>query len=638
MDIIVGTAGHIDHGKTALVRALTGTDTDRLPEEKQRGITIDLGFAELELGDARFGFVDVPGHERFVKNMLAGASGVDLVLLVVAADEGIMPQTREHFDICRLLEIRGGLIAVTKTDTVDDEMLELVTAEVREFVSGTFLENAPIVGVSSRTGAGLDELRTALASAAAKLTTREDDCIARLWIDRSFAMKGFGTVVTGTLATGKISESDELDLLPIGRKVRVRGLQSHSRKVNTGHAGRRTAVNLAGIEHHEISRGMLLAEARVLDPSQMIDCHVEMLSDSALPLRNRQRVRVHIGTAEVLARVAVIGNVTIHPGENGFAQLRLESPVASIFGERFILRSYSPQETIGGGSVLNPAAARFRQREAPDLKSYLSSLHASLNDRSGALSAMVSRAGRHGATISELRAATGWTQDTLKNAADELFSQKEIFLFGSVYISAAAFERLASDVVSTLEKLHEKDRLSTSVSIEKLRSSAMRSIRPEIEEAVLKKLNETGQLSVDGDGISLAGRAAALTEKEQEAFETLRKTLADAGLDVPKIDETLQAVAASSGVDPQTARKLFQQLVDSGQVVKISPEFAFSAAVVTSLIEKLRKHAATIPGRSIDVPTFKAVAGVSRKYAIPLLEYFDQQRVTVRQGDKRIVL
>jgi selenocysteine-specific elongation factor len=638
MDIIVGTAGHIDHGKTALVWALTGTDTDRLPEEKQRGITIELGFAELELGDARFGFVDVPGHERFVKNMLAGASGIDLVLLVVAADEGIMPQTREHFDICRLLEIGSGLVAITKSDMVDDEMLELVRDEVREFVAGTFLENAPVVGVSSRTGSGLDDLRSALASVAARIAAREDDRIARLWIDRSFAMKGFGTVVTGTLASGSISEADEMDLLPVGRRVRVRGLQSHGRKVATGHAGRRTAVNLAGVDHHDAGRGMLLAEAGVLSPSQVIDCHVEILPDAALPLRTRQRVRVHIGTAEVLARVAVIGRSTIDPGESGLAQFRLESPVAVILGERLILRSYSPQETIGGGAVLNPAGQRFRQRDAEALKSYLGDLHAHRHDRRALLHTMIEHTGQLGSTSAEIRALTGWTDQTLRAAAEKLIGDDKIRQFNSVYVSKGAFDRLSSDVLAAVERLHEQDRLSTSVSIERLRSSILKSLRPEIEDAVLSGLSKAGRLTVEGDAIRLAGRNMSLSAQEEKAVDALRDAIGKAGLEVPKIDDLLTSAAANAGVNSQTIRKLFQQLLDSGEVVRINADFAFSKPVISDLIENLRGHAGSSPDRSIDVPTFKNVAGVSRKYAIPLLEYFDQQRVTIRQGDKRIIL
>jgi selenocysteine-specific elongation factor len=638
MDIIVGTAGHIDHGKTALVRALTGTDTDRLPEEKQRGITIDLGFAELELGDTRFGFVDVPGHERFVKNMLAGASGIDLVMLIVAADEGVMPQTREHFDICRLLHVKSGFVALTKSDLVDDEMVEMARDEVARFVAGTFLDRAPIVPVSSRTGKGLDDVRNALASVAAQAARREDTHIARLSIDRSFAMKGFGTVVTGTLASGKITDGSELNLLPQGKRLRVRGLQSHGRKVAIAYAGRRTAVNLAGIDHTEVSRGMLLTETGVLKPSQIIDAKVEMLPDAVRGLRTRQRVRIHIGTAEVLARAAIMGGTEILPGESGFAQLRLESPVASVLGERFILRSYSPQETIGGGSVLQPVSERFRRRDAQHLPSFLTALSAAIGDIAQTLIILVERAGSRGISTSEIRTVTGWNAETLAKAVNEVVDSQRILAIGDVFISQDAFRDLKELVLRSLGTLHDADRVALNVPIEKLRALAFRSVRPEIERSVLVKLAQSGNITLASDNVGLAGRASQLSPGEESALASMRDTFANAGLEVPKIDELLKSAADLSKISLGTARKLLQQLLDSREVVRISPEFAVSNVALSALVEKLRTQAEALPDRLIDVPRFKDIAGVSRKYAIPLLEYFDQQRFTVRRGDKRLVM
>ncbi|HJQ34998.1 MAG TPA: selenocysteine-specific translation elongation factor, partial [Pyrinomonadaceae bacterium] len=348
--VIVGTAGHIDHGKTTLVRALTGVDADRLPEEKRRGITIDLGFADLDLGDVRVGFVDVPGHERFVKNMLAGAHGIDLVALVIAADEGVMPQTREHFDICRLLGVASGLVVLTKADAVDEELLELVRAEAAELVAGSFLEAAPAVAVSARTGQGIEELKAALREAALNVPERSHETVTRLPVDRSFTMRGFGAVATGTLVAGELREGEELELLPVGARVRVRGLQVHGAAVRAAEAGQRTAVNLGGVETAEVERGMVLAPAGRLRPTQVLDAFVNVLADAPRPLRTRQRVRVHHGTAEVLARVAALEESgEIAPGASGLVQLRLESPVVALPGDRFIVRSYSPQQTVAGG-------------------------------------------------------------------------------------------------------------------------------------------------------------------------------------------------------------------------------------------------------------------------------------------------
>lgn len=638
MDIIVGTAGHIDHGKTALVRVLTGTDTDRLPEEKQRGITIDLGFAELELGDARFGFVDVPGHERFIKNMLAGASGIDLVLLVVAADEGIMPQTREHFDICRLLHIEHGLVAITKKDLVDDEMLELVKAEISDFVAGTFLDGAPIVDVSSRTGEGIDELRNALAAAASSVKPRTNLHIARLPIDRSFAMKGFGSVVTGTLASGMIAEGDELELLPTGRRVRVRGVQSHGRKVAEANSGRRTAVNLAGIDHHEVSRGMLLTEPGVLHPARSFDAEVEVLSDSALPLRTRQRVRVHIGTAEVLARIVVVNAPLIHPGEKGFVQLRLESPAAAILGERFIIRSYSPQETIAGGSILGPSEARSRRRNAQDLSGFLALLSAASNDTDEILKLLVERSADRGQSRSDLVSITGWTSETLDDAIGRLKDRGALIDRDGVNISHFNFETLGKRVLEVVERMHIQDRLAESVSIEQIRSDVFKSVRPEIEKAVLMSLASDSRLSIEGDTVKLAGRNAQLSDSEIAALTHLRKTFEAAGLEVRKADEIIADASTISGVEKEIIRRLFQQLLTSNELIRINGDIVISCGAADGLIKKVREFARTTPDRLIDVPKFKEIAGVSRKYAIPLLEYFDQRKITARRGDKRLII
>ena len=638
MDIIVGTAGHIDHGKTALVRALTGTDTDRLPEEKQRGITIDLGFAELENGDVRFGFVDVPGHERFVKNMLAGASGIDLVLLVVAADEGIMPQTREHFDICRLLRIRHGLVVITKRDLVDDDMLALGEAEIAEFVHGTFLEHAPIVSVSSRTGDGVEDLRTALGEVASSIRPRPDLHIARLPIDRSFAMKGFGSVVTGTLASGKIAEGDEVELLPLGKRLRVRGVQSHGRKVIEANSGRRTAVNLAAIDHHELSRGMLISKPGVLRPVQAYDAEIEVLSDSPGPLKTRQRVRIHIGTAEVLARIVVISGQLIHPGEMGYVQLRLESPVVAVLGERFIIRSYSPQETIAGGSILGPSEARFRRRNAQDLSDYLSLLSAAINDPSRVLKLLVERSSVHSQSQAEIISITGWTNSTLNCALEKLKAEDAVADCESVYISRTNFSALETRALELVEHLHEADHLAKTVPLEKIRSEVFKTVRPEVEKAVMNSLSSKGRLTIEGDAVRVAGRDARLSDSESAALACLQTAFESAGLEAPKPDEVIESAASVNRVAKDVVKKLFQQLISSGELVRVNPEMVVSAGVVDQLIRTVRDYAQTTQDRSIDVSKFKEIAGVSRKYAIPLLEYLDQRKITARRGDKRLII
>ena len=639
MDIIVGTAGHIDHGKTQLVKALTGTDADRLPEEKSRGITIDLGFAELAVDEMHFGFVDVPGHERFVKNMLAGASGIDLVLFVVAADEGIMPQTREHFDICRLLEIGSGVIAITKSDLADYELIDLVKLDIGELVRGSFLENAPVVVVSAKTGDGLNELKTELVTTAKRIKPRSDDVIARLAIDRSFAVKGFGTVVTGTLASGTISEGDELDLLPTNKTVRVRGVQSHGAKVEQSAAGRRTALNLAGVDYSQVTRGMLLAEKGVLHSSYMFGASVEVLPDAPRPLKTRQRVRLHIGTAEVLARVAVIGeSAEIKPGESGFAQLRLESSVAAILGERFILRSYSPQVTIAGGSILRPTEEKIKRRESAKNAAFLSSLAGSIGNHAEIVKVLVDNSGNIGMTPLEIRAITGWRHEVLYTAIQVLGQQDAIVQCESALISKTNLDGLNSQVLATVEQFHKTDPLSKGPPLDILRDTAFKFVRPDVERAVLKLLSNTQRISIENDVVRLSGHTTRLSTPEENVLEHLRRAYTNAGLEVPKLDEALAEASKNAGVNVVSTRKLFQRLVDAGEVVQVTAEFYFSSAAIDSLIEKLRNHANKSADRMIDVPQFKEIAGVSRKFAIPLLEYFDQRKITARRGDKRFII
>jgi selenocysteine-specific elongation factor len=637
MDIIVGTAGHIDHGKTQLVKALTGTDADRLPEEKERGITIDLGFAELAVGDTHFGFVDVPGHERFVKNMLAGASGIDLVALVIAADEGIMPQTREHFDICRLLKIGNGVVAITKSDLVDEEMLGLVRSEVEEFVDGTFLENAPIVAVSAKTGNGIEELKQVLVTAASALSVRKNDVVARLPIDRSFTIKGFGAVVTGTLASGSIAEGDELDLLPTGKTVRVRGVQSHDKKVERSVAGRRTALNLAGIDHSQVSRGMMLAEHGVLHPSQMFDAAVEVLADAARLLRTRQRVRLHIGTAEVLARIVVIGEEPeIKPGENGFVQLRLESPIVAVLGERFILRSYSPQITIAGGAILRPTDEKVRKRNFKHHGEFLSRLLSAIENPGRTLSLLIENSGDKGISKADVRAVTGWQSEVLKDAIDRVRNADAVIESDDILITANSIAKLKDIAVGEIKSFCDREPLARGLALEALREKAFKHTRSEIERAVLSGLVRDGQVIVDKEVVRLAGMSTEMSEAETSAFEHLRSTYQR--LEVPKLEEALSETAQRAALPTQQVRKLLQKLLDSGEVVRVSSEFYFSQTVIDDVISKLKAFAARSADRTIDVPAFKELAGVSRKYAIPLLEYFDQQKITARRGDKRLII
>lgn len=639
MDIIAGTAGHIDHGKTALVKALTGADTDRLPEEKQRGITIDLGFAELDLGEVRVGFVDVPGHERFVKNMLAGVGGIDLVMLVVAADEGVMPQTREHFEICRLLGTAAGMTVITKCDLVDDELLELVRLEVAELAAGSFLAGAPVVAVSSKTGRGIEEVKNTLIGISRLLPARTDERVTRLPIDRSFTVKGFGAVVTGTLLADEISEGDEMEILPAGKPVRVRGVQTHRKTVKTAHAGQRAAVNLGGIDHTEIERGMVLCEKGVLRPTQAFDAEIEVLEEARNALRSRQRVRVHIGTVEALARVRVLDESgEIAGGQRGLAQLRLETPVVALPGDTFIIRSYSPQATIAGGRILDAAAKRHRGRETAAARAFLGELIKWREKAPEFIHTFLDREGENGATITDLQALTGWTRELLQTALGAARVYELVIFADDHFISKTRFDGLSSKALAEIEAHHKREPLAKGILRETLREKVFRYLPADIFRAVLDRLELTEKIAPEKDHIRLAAHNLEVSGDEKLVLERLQKLYAEAGLEAPKLAEALDLGLAGTDLKPEHGRKIFQLLLNSGELVKISEEFYFSSQEIAALVEKLKAFAAETSDRLIDVPKFKEIAGISRKYAIPLLEYFDRERVTSRAGDKRLIL
>ena len=635
--LIVGTAGHIDHGKSALVRALTGTDPDRLPEEKRRGITIDLGFADLELDDLRLGFVDVPGHERFIRNMLAGAHGIDLLALVIAADEGVMPQTREHFDICRLLGVRNGLVVITKKDLVDDEMLALVEDEARGLVAGSFLENAPIVAVSARTGAGLDDLKSRLSELGKNVPPRSLDFTMRLPIDRAFSMKGFGSVVTGTLISGKITEGDELELLPSKVNVRVRGLQVHNKTVDEAHAGQRTAVNLAGIDTAQIQRGMVLAASARLRPAQMIDVWIDVLPGASRGVRSRSRVRFHIGAAEVLARVRVLESSSeIAPGKGGRAQLRFEAPVVAVHGDRFILRSYSPAETIAGGVIIDPFAPKHRAREMGATLQLLELLMR--DERTEKFTGFVKASGNHGLKLADLAAATGWTDEVLTKVAAEVLDEGSVIEAGGIYLARESLDRLSEAVVVELERHHKREPLARGMLRETLREKVFAHSLPELFAGVIVRLEVAGKVVSEKDIVRLSEHSVGLSEQDAELSKRIEKLYLLAGVESPSIDEAMTRAEVPPARRTQ-ARKILQLLIDDKKLVRIHGEMFMHTQVLQNLKTKLRNYASQHePERLIDVAAFKDLAGVSRKYAIPLLEYFDREHVTRRAGDKRLIL
>ena len=642
MDIIVGTAGHIDHGKTALVKALTGVNADRLPEEKIRGITIDLGFAELDLGNVRIGFVDVPGHEKFVKNMLAGASGIDLVALVVAADEGVMPQTREHFEICRLLETQNGIIVLTKKDLVDEEFLELVRFDVAELVENSFLEDSPVVAVSAKTGEGIDDLKKVLQETAARIPARRKEIISHLPIDRTFSVKGFGAVVTGTLATGEINVGNEMELLPVKQKVRVRGIQTHGKDVKKAHAGQRTAVNLGGVNHDEITRGMVLAESGILRPTQILDTEVEVLKSANKSLRSRQRVRVHLGTIEALARIDVLNEMReIKQGEKDLVQIRLEVPVTAIPTERFILRQYSPQITIAGGKIINVNTKKHRRKELPEVRKFLNACQSAetQNDKSGLIRLFLEQAGERGSDFANLQAGTGWQKEVLTKALTENIDKKGVIKTENSYIARTPFDNLKQKILRETENHHKKEPLSPGILRETLREKTSAHIPVEVFKTALDYLEDEKKIKAAKDIVRTSSHNPELSDEEKRVRETLRKIYRQSDLQVPGIENALKDAVRGTRISLQNARKVFQMLLDKKEIIKVTEDFYFTRNSIENLIEKLKTYASTeAENRLIGVPDFKDLAGISRKYAIPLLEYLDREQVTRRAGNKRLVL
>ena len=629
--IIVGTAGHIDHGKSSLVEALTGTHPDRLAEEKRRGITIDLGFAFLEEGGVRFGFVDVPGHERFVSNMLAGTGGIDAVLLVIAADESIKPQTREHFDICRLLGVQRGVVALTKSDVVDADTVELVRFEVEDYLRGSFLEKAPIVPVSAKTGAGLDELKSALVRSAAEVPIKDTAQSFRLPIDRAFAIKGFGAVVTGTLLSGSVGPGDEVELFPQGKRLRVRGVQSGGKAVDRAEAGQRTAVNLAGIEHAALKRGMVLATPERFRITRRVDARLEMLS-SAPKLKQRSPVHFHVGTAETIAEVYVYGQSELLPGQTVLAQFRLKEDVLVSRGDHFIIRQFSPVTTIGGGTILDPLALRPLMRDT-GRTGFLQTLDK--GNRSEILAAMVARAPM-GMWLTDIVARTGWPEKEIRTLASESVGAGSVKIVTEeplLLVSRASFDVVRQKIASGVERFQKENPLLPGISREDLRSTLGRRVRGEVFRAALQDLVGQKKLELQGEVVKRAGSGISLDREEAKAKEEIEAAFAGAGLTVPAMKDVMSKLP----VEAKRAERILQILLREKTLVRVTPELVFHREAMSALRERLAKYKKA-KGERISVPVFKELTGITRKYAIPLLEYLDRERVTRRAGDERVIL
>lgn len=628
--IILGTAGHIDHGKTSLIKALTGIDTDRLKEEKERGITIELGFAHLDLpGGKRLGIVDVPGHEKFVKNMVAGATGIDLVALVIAADEGVMPQTREHLEICKILKVRHGLVVLTKIDMVDDDWIELVKEDVTEYLSETFLADAPIVEVSSVSGQGIKEMVQVLDELVLEIPERDLGHVFRLPIDRVFSMKGFGTVITGTSISGKIQTGNEVTIYPKEIVSKIRGIQVHNKEVNEVRAGLRTAVNLQGMERAVMSRGNVLATKDSLRPTYMVDVRLDLLKSAPRKLKNRAKARFHAGTAEIISTVVLLDRDLLEPGEECFAQIRLDEPTTVLKGDRYVLRSYSPVRTIGGGEILN-ALPKKMKRFAKNASSEMELLHeGKLNET---IELFVSFGRFHGVEEVELSFLTNTSKKKLDDALKVLKAQKRVTQYDKergALIHPDFLKKARDEIVGTIDKYHKDFPLKAGLLKEELRSRTTGARNLKLFNFLVNQLFHEGVIVQDKEVVHLKDHRVTLAQDQEKTKQQIEKIYLKSGLQPPYFKELKEKFPGNTGAD------VLEVMVKEGLLLKVKEDLFFHSKAVGDLkkrlIDFLQKNG------EITTPQFKDLTGVSRKYTIPLIEYFDLNQLTVRVGDSRVL-
>jgi len=628
--IILGTAGHIDHGKTALVKALTGIDTDRLKEEKLRGITIELGFAHLTLSSGiTIGIVDVPGHEKFVKNMVAGATGIDVVALIIAADEGVMPQTREHLEICSLLGIKHGLVIITKIDLVDREWLDLVKDDVSVFLTGSFLEDAPIVEVSSETGEGIEELTGALGELAQTVSTRDPGRTFRLPVDRVFTMKGFGTVITGTTISGQTKVGAEVTIYPEGIKSKVRGIQVHHHTVQSVSAGLRTAINLQGIEKETIARGDVVAERDSLRPTSMVDTVLEYLESAPRKLRNRAKVRFHCGTSEIISTTILLDREELSPGERCFTQFRLEKPTVVLAKDRYVIRSYSPIRAIGGGYILNPLPLKKKRFSEESLRE-LTILNTGSDKE--VVEQFIKGSKLLGCSKRDLSFLTNLSMSDLGETIDGLVSNGTVVqaeMENQIYVHSEFYRKAKDDILAILTDYHRRFPLKRGLLKEELRSKMGGNIRERLFNQLVDELVKDSLAVREKDTIWHKDHSIELLGDQEQLRSEIEGIYREAGLEPPYFKELDQDKRDRGG------RDLLEIMVKDGTLVKVKEDLYFHK----NAIEELKHRVVDFIKESgeITTPQLKEVTGVSRKYTIPLIEYFDKIQVTVRVGDKRVL-
>jgi len=636
-EIILGTAGHVDHGKTSLIRALTGIDTDRLKEEKERGITIELGFAHLDLPCGhRIGIVDVPGHERFVRNMVAGAAGMDLVAFIIAADEGIMPQTTEHFEICQLLGLRDGLIILTKKDLVEEEWLEMVEEDIREYFNGTFLENAPIIPVSSVTGDGIETVRQTIDAKIAGLPFQEEFGPFRLAVDRVFSMKGFGTVITGSSLSGRIAVGDELEFYPARVRAKIRGIQVHGSDVDLVEAGHRTAINLQGIDKEMVNRGDIAATPGSMVNSTLLDADFHYLGSNARKLKNRAQVRVHVGTREITGRVVFLETDEVQPGESVNLQLILQEAAAVWPGDKYVVRSYSPVRTIGGGTILNNAPLKRKRATARDRENnhriFAIYQEGSDTDR---LLLFLAESGNKGLTQDQLATRLGIFGNRLKKLLQQPVSSGQILVIDSErqrLLAAPVLQKLIETITAILIRHHTDNPLKSGLAKEQLKSGIKPPVDQKLFQFALDTMVKKKSIVQDQAEVRMADFAVTLQIDEQEIKERIYRLYKDAGLTPPNLKEVVGSIR---DLPEKQVGQVINLLLQDKQLLKISESLYFDAEQIDrlagQLTEFIREHG------EIDAPRFKELTGLTRKFSIPLLEYFDRIKLTLRIGDKRVL-
>jgi selenocysteine-specific elongation factor len=624
--LVLGTAGHIDHGKTTLVRALTGIDTDRLAEEKRRGITIDLGFARLGLEGVELGIVDVPGHEAFVRNMLAGATGIDLVLLVVAADEGVMPQTREHLAIVELLGVRGGVVAVTKTDLVEREWLELVVEEIREELSATPFARAPLVPVSAATGEGMEALRQALEAAAAEVGDRVEDDLFRLPIDRVFSVRGTGTVVTGTVWSGRVRRDQVVRLLPMGATARVRSIQVHGMDRDAAEAGQRAALGLVGVDRDRLGRGDVLVLGDEWRPESMLTVRLRLLPDTPWTVKQRQRVRLHLGTAEVMARVVIFDAEELAPGNATWAQLRLEEPIIARAGDRFVIRSYSPVTTIGGGIVAEPAAPKRKHLDERDRRAVEAALFGGPEE---GIAALAEAAGWRGIRVLRIPIDTPHPPKSIDAAVQRLRGDR-IEVIGERAFSRAVVDAATRSILDAIDAFHATHPLHPGIEREELRRTLPASAPADLEAWVVNRLIDRGVVEARSGVIAKTGFRPRAMGDRARIRDALLETIRAAGLTPPTVAELPEELRGHPDL-----RALLHLAESEGTLVALGPDLYMHSEPLNDAVSRIR---GAFEGREGLTPAdFKQVVPVSRKYLIPFLEYLDRRGITVRRGETRVL-